>query len=316
MHAGEVIPPHIIFKKSLPERVDFVLSGPEDALYSATRHGYMDSDKWLDYLVHFDEHVPGDVVRPIVLYLDGLDSHISAKSLDFCFDHNIIIVQFVAHTSHVCQPADRTIFKGAKSHIGNLEKLLSLVLPQGTTIDKTKFPSLLRLSLEKIYDAPRNPWTVGFECTGLYPFDVNRVCWSELIKGIKSEAKRGLIQEFVVNYHRNATTTFGSFCLTRLPAAAENPLQGDEGIELPVSELGKSLIKSKKLPAELVELFRAPPARDTVRIRKKESTLKASALKELYDRRLQQLREKARPTLEVTRTRSTKRRALTNDSMP
>ena len=140
MCAGHVIPPHIIFKRCIPERIDFVLSGPEDALYSATQSGYMDGEKWMDYLQHFVDNLPTDVGRPVVLFLDGLDSHISVNALDFCFDNGIVVIQFVAHTSHICQTADRTIFKSAKTHIGNMEKMLSLVLPQGTEVDKTKFP--------------------------------------------------------------------------------------------------------------------------------------------------------------------------------
>ena len=120
-----------------------MLSGPQDALYSATSSGYMDNEKWLDYLHHFVSYLPSNVGRPVVLFVDGLDSHISSDALDFCFSNGVVVIQFVAHTSHVCQPADRTIFKSTKTDIGRLEKLLSVVLPQGTEVDKTKFPGKL-----------------------------------------------------------------------------------------------------------------------------------------------------------------------------
>ena len=160
--------------------------------------------------------------------------------------------------------------------------------------------AILKHALFKVYACPRNPWIVGFECAGLYPFDANRVQWADLIKGVKDESKRMLIQEFVANY-RDFTINedFEIFCAQRLAAVEQLPVEVNSNIE--VTELGKSLIKKKKLPLELVELFK-PPTATAIRVRRKQSTLKAGDLKDLYEKRLQNITNAAPPSKKVTRS--------------
>ena len=92
-----------------------------------------------------------------------------------------------------------------------------------------------------------------------------------------------------MNYANNSNLDFSAFCDSQSQKTGHQGVNFDGELDTStVSELGRSLIRKRKLPAQLVELFK-PPSASQVRIRKKQSTSKSSELKSLYDKRLAEI---------------------------
>ena len=110
------------------------------------------------------------------------------------------------------------------------------------------------------------------------------------LTGIKLHYKRQLIQKFIIHY--NNTCTFDEYCQEHKPADL-NDVDNDNDIKLSnVSELGRGLVRQKLLPKSLVRLIAPPPAnKAVVRVCSKARSLKQEEVKELYYRRLEQLKK-------------------------
>ena len=52
-----------------------------------------------------------------ILWVDGHGSHEAPEMLQTLADEHIMLIEFVAHSSHVLQPLDRSFFGAFKSHL-------------------------------------------------------------------------------------------------------------------------------------------------------------------------------------------------------
>lgn len=53
------------------------------------------------------------------LLFDGCEAHVQYNTLKLLKDNNIIVIALLAHTSHITQPVEVTIFNSYKSHMQN-----------------------------------------------------------------------------------------------------------------------------------------------------------------------------------------------------
>jgi len=93
-----------------------------------------------------------------------------SKSLEFCFEHNIILCRLPSHTYHKLQPCDVAVFSSLKAAYRDQTDRLERGV---NTIGKQHFTSLFSPA-RKIAFTPKNI-KAGFAASGLFPFNPDRV---------------------------------------------------------------------------------------------------------------------------------------------
>lgn len=77
----------------------------------------MNTDLFVNWLEHFQNHVKASEITPVLLVLDNHVSHISLEAYDFCKRNFIHMVSFPPHTSNNLQPLDLTFFAPFKGKL-------------------------------------------------------------------------------------------------------------------------------------------------------------------------------------------------------
>ena len=114
--AGRYVPPMVIFKrKRMPDGLkDGVPSG---SIVVNNDSGWMDSDMFKRWLMHFQAHVGSTKDKPVLLILDGHASHTkNVDAITFARDNGIVMMSLPPHTTHKLQPLDCAFFKPLKSN--------------------------------------------------------------------------------------------------------------------------------------------------------------------------------------------------------
>lgn len=119
---GSYIPPFFIFKRN--KMSDRLLDGsPPGSQASVTDSGWVNSEKFYDWLHFFVEHVRPSSAKKVLMLLDNHESHKYYPSLEYARESNIIFLSFPPHTTHRLQPLDVAIYGPIKTFF---EKKLQL----------------------------------------------------------------------------------------------------------------------------------------------------------------------------------------------
>lgn len=168
---GVVIPPLIILEgKSITESV-LIRPIPHDWMFIESNKGWTSFEiswQWLqDVFEPNTRHTTGDWR---LLILDGHDSHLTVEFDDFCTQHKIIVLCMPAHSSHLLQPLDLSIFSPLKVAYG-AEIAKSAVL-----FDRvTKHDFLAAYAIARRTSITPRSITAGWEAAGLIPINSERV---------------------------------------------------------------------------------------------------------------------------------------------
>lgn len=114
--SGEKSPPLVIFK-GLNLWTNWVPEPKEndcpDMTFAASKNGWISSEIFLNFLKNnLVPALPED--RPVLLIYDGHATHVTDDVIDFAKSQNIEILKLPAHTSHLLQPLDLSVFKSLK----------------------------------------------------------------------------------------------------------------------------------------------------------------------------------------------------------
>jgi DDE superfamily endonuclease/Tc5 transposase DNA-binding domain len=119
------IPPMIIFKAAglneqiLPENI-----APEDWKFAYNTKGWTSNAHGFEWLRRCFEPSTREKANGgyRLLICDGHDSHITAKFIEYCMDHKIILMVLPPHTSHLLQPLDVGVFGPVKTALSSQVK--------------------------------------------------------------------------------------------------------------------------------------------------------------------------------------------------
>ena len=107
------LPPYVIYSRQRL-MLNNTQDGPPGARYAATQKGWMTEAVFLDWFRNmFVPYLPEE--QPVLLILDGHESHIKYEVRQLAIKHNIEIVKLSAHTTHVLQPFDVAVMKPLKA---------------------------------------------------------------------------------------------------------------------------------------------------------------------------------------------------------
>lgn len=169
--AGQFLPPVLIFKgvNRKPELADGLPPGSD--VYMNKKSSYISTDlfhRW--FTEHFLKHKTSGKT---LLILDGHASHCSSpRLLQTAIDNDVSIICLPSHCTHALQPLDKCFFGPLKSYF---RKEASAWMRQNSErrITRYQMGKLIGAAWNKA--AAVGVGVSGFESTGIYPLNPNRV---------------------------------------------------------------------------------------------------------------------------------------------
>ena len=149
----------------------------EIAYFASTPTGWTNEDiafKWLT--VTFDRatrHKASNGNRWRLLWVDGHNSHINMRFLDWCNDNRVFVAMYPSHSTHRLQPLDVSCFSPlAIRYSQHLDQWIAKhggIIP----LNQSDFYGLFKVSLIEAFT--ESNILSGWRKTGLYPFDASVV---------------------------------------------------------------------------------------------------------------------------------------------
>jgi len=164
---GNILPPQIIFKTNVENKDQLKQHCIEKGFFfTTTINGFQNKVSFNKYI----KFVAEKMEKPSVLFIDNDCSHSDLSLVRWCEKKNIFLKYLPAHTTHILQPLDVTVFRSlTSSYRQEYEnwKLSNNNLP----INESIFVDILKTAHE---DIPIQIIEKGFEKSGLYPFLVSK----------------------------------------------------------------------------------------------------------------------------------------------
>ena len=115
---GSALPPAVIFKGKSVQQQWFSMErdNVRGWLFTATDKGWINQTVALEWLekIFIPLTQPDDPDQLRLLVLDGHNSHTTVEFMWLCYSNKIHVLYLPAHTSHVLQPLDLSIFSPLK----------------------------------------------------------------------------------------------------------------------------------------------------------------------------------------------------------
>ncbi|KAH9636837.1 hypothetical protein HF086_017080 [Spodoptera exigua] len=111
---GNYVPPAFIFprKRMKGELID---GAPAGSIGMTSDSGFINTDLYLQWLIHFKDYTSPTVDNPVLLIIDNHSSYISLQASLYCRENNIIVLTVPPHSSHKLLPLDRAIYSPLKN---------------------------------------------------------------------------------------------------------------------------------------------------------------------------------------------------------
>lgn len=116
---------------------------------------------------------------PVILFLDGHKSHLTMELSELCRNNQIILISLLPNATHILQPLDVAVFGPMKIQWKTITRQWR-VDHDGIEISKFNVPEALDCFITDNKMAANV--VSGFRCTGLCPFDPDRVDYSKIIQ--------------------------------------------------------------------------------------------------------------------------------------
>lgn len=114
MQQGSFITPFFIFKRK--KNIARLLDGaPPGSQASVTDSGWINGEKFFDWLRYFVEQVRPSPEKKVLLLLDNHESHKFYPALEYARENNVILLSFPPHTTHRLQPLDVAVYGPIKT---------------------------------------------------------------------------------------------------------------------------------------------------------------------------------------------------------
>lgn len=104
--AGKSVPPMFVCP-NVEEPLDCGIKGAR--IYTIDQFEN-ENEVFLAMLEHFVEHISSTPQNRVLLVVDDEHSHVTIKSMDFCFEHGIVLVTVPSQSSTPLQPLEKTLF--------------------------------------------------------------------------------------------------------------------------------------------------------------------------------------------------------------
>lgn len=113
---GKFLPPYVLYAYDrIP--TDIKNNFPEGLAHGKAPNGWMTKDSFLHYLkTVIVSYLDGNnVQRPFILFVDGHSSHLSLEVIEFCREHEIVLITLYPNATWIMQPLDVGVFAHFKN---------------------------------------------------------------------------------------------------------------------------------------------------------------------------------------------------------
>ena len=107
--AGHALAPMLIFPR-VRYREHFIRGGPPGCIGRATRSGWINAYRFVDFLMHISELTGCSPDRKILVLMDNHESHLSIAAIDKARDLDIVLLTIPPKTSHKLRPLDVSVY--------------------------------------------------------------------------------------------------------------------------------------------------------------------------------------------------------------
>lgn len=175
--AGVLAPPMVVYPY---ERLPAVIahSVPKDWCIGRSESGWMCAKTFYEYIANvFSPWIEKkQIPKPVILFLDGHNSHMTLHLSDFCKGNGIEVIALYPNSTHLLQPMDVAVFRPLKVSWKNQVKSWKIENPK-LVMKKEHFAPNLEAALQNITaDTIRH----GFRRSGLFPFGPEYVDMNKL----------------------------------------------------------------------------------------------------------------------------------------
>lgn len=167
--AGESLPPIVIHKG---ERIDAdkAQSLPSKALIGCHATGYFIKEHFIQVLQHLNQH--RTTTLPILFIIDGAKTHIDLAAIEYAIEHQIHILCIPAHTSHILQVHDVSVFGPFKQTYKQLCYKTKKERQRGNMPKEIRSGDIIPLAMQAMSIAnTADNLKAGFRKTGIRPYD-------------------------------------------------------------------------------------------------------------------------------------------------
>lgn len=147
---GDLAPPLIVFKyKRLPLAI--LQNIPPGYAYKRTKSGWMTSESFLNYIeTDFCPWIKAmNIPFPIIIFIDGHQSHLSLDLSKFCSSNGIILVALYPNATHILQPMDVGVFRSLKQRFRAARDIWAMANGINTRFGKPDFPAVLKSAVDE-----------------------------------------------------------------------------------------------------------------------------------------------------------------------
>jgi hypothetical protein len=176
---GVALPPLVIFKGKTVQQQWFPqdLSPFKDWQFTSTENGWTTDATAVEWLQKV--FLPSTrTTEPRLLILDGHGSHETTDFMYLCYQNNIHLLFLPAHSSHVLQPLDLSVFSSLKSRYRKEVGYLTL-LTDSSPIGKQNFLACYQKARKEALSAKNIK--SGWKATGLWPKSMAKPLMSPLL---------------------------------------------------------------------------------------------------------------------------------------
>ena len=175
---GHLEKPFVIFPGKRPN-YNFEGVDPRDFVVGHSPNGWISADSFFGWMANiFYPSVKDRVQFPIIVFMDGHISHLNLAVAKFCRMHDIILLCFPPHASHVMQPLDISVYGPLKKFWNeSLDKFKKTY--KGLSMTRAHFFPVFDEAWKKAVNAPGNIKS-GFRKAGIVPFSSDAIAYDRL----------------------------------------------------------------------------------------------------------------------------------------
>jgi DDE superfamily endonuclease len=175
---GSSVAPALIYQGASHDLQDTWLDGFDDsqdlAFFASSEKGWSNDQLGLQWLEHvFDRLTKGTVRDRRLLLLDGHNSHVNLRFINYADANRILLAILPPHSTHRLQPLDVGLFSPLSTYYSQQIDNLLMESQGLVRLTKRDFWPLFRNAWKQAFTTPnvRSAWRT----TGIYPLDPEKV---------------------------------------------------------------------------------------------------------------------------------------------
>ncbi|XP_031344824.1 uncharacterized protein LOC116171893 [Photinus pyralis] len=167
---GTYIPPAMIFpRKRMKE--ELFLNAPTGTYKMVSESGFINTELFCQWLVHFKNCTKPSAENPILLILDNHSSHRDLQAIQYCRENHIDLLSLPPHASHKMQPLDVGFFGPLKnSYSRECDKWMTN--NPGKVITQIQVAGLFNIAYTTVANIQKAE--NSFKATGIYPYNPDK----------------------------------------------------------------------------------------------------------------------------------------------